>query len=561
MKVEINNPILPGFHPDPCALCVGDDYYIATSTFEWFPGVRIYHSKDLVTWDLVSMPLDSFELLDMRGIEASDGIWAPCFSFSDGIFYLIYTVVHSSHQYPFKDTPNYVTTAKDIKGPWTKPRYLNSSGFDPSLFHDKDGTKWLINMEWDYRKNEGGSQFTGILLQEYKDGNLIGEAKNIFKGTLRSFTEGPHLYYHNGYYYLLCAEGGTAYKHAVTLARSKELMGPYEVHPKNPILTSWEGKMIKDAPYDERTFWSDIGSSRLKKAGHASLCKGRDGRWYLFHLCARPLPGSRFCVLGRETAMQEVEWKEDGWLYLKEGGNHPYDKVVIETPKDKKESELKQVNNNEKNIDWVNRDIIYTFGDEAFRNDFQTLRIPYDSKYMSIQARKGYLRLVGRESIVSRYYQTLLARRQTDFTFWASTVFEFHPTSFQHLAGLIYRYDEENQYYLFISYDEERMTQTITSAAVRAGDYKIMVQQEMNENVHELGIAVRESRAQFFYKQKGCKYHLGKDFDITNLSDDFTYGFTGAFIGICVQDLRNQSVYADFQSFRYSTNMDKMMET
>jgi xylan 1,4-beta-xylosidase len=558
MKEEIVNPIFKGFHPDPSVVRVGEDYYVATSTFEWYPGIRIYHSKDLKTWELVSAPLNNLELLDLRGVESSDGIWAPCLSYSAGTFYIIYTVVHSAHRYPFKDTPNYVTTASNIRGPWSAPIYLNSSGFDPSLFHDKDGRKWLVNMQWDYRKRAGGKQFTGILLQEYKDGKLIGKAKNIFVGTKLSFTEGPHLYYRNGFYYLLCAEGGTSYKHAVTLARSKEVTGNYEVCPNNPILTSWEGKEVEEAPYVKESFLSDIGSSNLKKAGHASLVESRDGSWYLFHLCARPIDGTTRCVLGRETAIQEVEWREDGWLYLKNKTNHPSDSFFIENCFSMPLDDSVSVHGH-KGIDkktQASRKKVYEFYDEVFKEDFQTLRIPFDSNYMSLNERLGYLRLIGRESIYSRFYQTLLARRQEDFTFFATTSFEFNPSSFQHMAGLIYRYDENNQFYLFISFDEERDTNTINAAEVCAGDYRLLWQQEIKGVKFELGIYVKETVAQFFYNQdeKWCKF--GKEYDITNLSDDFTYGFTGAFVGICVQDLCSQTVYADFKNFCYTPNME-----
>lgn len=556
MREERMNPILAGFHPDPSVIRVGEDYYVATSTFEWYPGVRIYHSIDMKTWNFIAAPLNNLELLDMRGIEASDGIWAPCLSYSEGIFYLIYTIVHSSHRYPFKDTPNYVTTATNMKGPWSKPVYLNSSGFDPSLFHDKDGRKWLVNMQWDYRKATGGKQFTGILLQEYKDGRLVGTIKNIFQGTKLSFTEGPHLYYRNGFYYLLCAEGGTSYKHAVTLARSKELTGPYEVHPSNPILTSWEGKIVEEAPYEEATFPEDIGSSTLKKAGHASLVKASDDTWYMFHLCARPIKGTSYCVLGRETAVQEVEWREDGWLYLKNDTKHPSDSFGVHndetvlTPMTAQQAYIKAQQTKKEC-----RQKVYEFNSEDFRNDFQTLRIPYDSKYMSLDAREGYLRLTGRESIFSRFYQTLLAKRQEDFTFFASTLFEFKPTSFQHMAGLIYRYDENNQYYLFVSFEEERKTKTINAVEVKRGNYKLAEQQEIEGETFEIGLFVKNANAQFFYKNKNSWTEFGEVFDITNLSDDSTNGFTGAFVGICVQDLGNQTVYADFKNFVYASDM------
>ena len=160
----IRNPILPGFNPDPSICRVGGDYYIATSTFEWYPGVQIHHSKDLVNWTLIGRPLTRASQLDMRGNPDSCGIWAPCLSHADGLFWLVYTDV-KRYDGNFKDTHNYIVTARDIAGPWSEPFYANSSGFDPSLFHDDDGRKYLVNMLWDWRP--GHNRFGGIVLQEY----------------------------------------------------------------------------------------------------------------------------------------------------------------------------------------------------------------------------------------------------------------------------------------------------------------------------------------------------------------------------------------------------------
>jgi xylan 1,4-beta-xylosidase len=199
---QIVNPILPGFNPDPSICRKGDDYYIATSTFEWFPGVQIHHSKDLMHWQLLTRPLVRTSQLDMVGNPNSGGIWAPCLTYADGLFWLIYTDVKSLKG-AFKDTHNYLVTASDINGPWSEPVYLNASGFDPSLFHDDDGRKWLVNMLWDFRPNR--NKFAGIVLQEYSvfQKKLIGPIKNIFKGTKIAVTEGPHLYKRNELYYLL----------------------------------------------------------------------------------------------------------------------------------------------------------------------------------------------------------------------------------------------------------------------------------------------------------------------------------------------------------------------
>lgn len=204
----IKNPILPGFNPDPSILRVNDDYYIATSTFEWFPGVQIHHSRDLIHWKLITRPLKRLSQLNMIGNPSSCGIWAPCLSYDNGTFYLIYTDLKTRSEI-FMDIHNYMVMSNDILGDWSEPIYLNSSGFDPSLFHDDNGKKWLVNMIWDYRK--GKTPFGGIILQEFslKEKRLIGEAINIFKGSSLGVTEGPHLYKKDGYYYLLTAEGGT----------------------------------------------------------------------------------------------------------------------------------------------------------------------------------------------------------------------------------------------------------------------------------------------------------------------------------------------------------------
>ncbi len=319
---EIRNPILPGFNPDPSVLRVGEDYYIATSTFEWYPGVQIHHSRDLANWRLVTRPLTRAAQLDMRGDPDSGGIWAPCLTHADGLFWLVYTDV-KRRDGAWKDSHNYVVTAPAIEGPWSDPVYLNSSGFDPSLFHDEDGRKWLVNMVWDHRQ-QGGDRFGGILCQEYSvaEKRLVGEVRNIYRGSDHKLTEGPHLYRRDGYYWLLTAEGGTGYEHAVTMARSRDLFGPYETDPQKHLLTS------KDAP-----------EAYLQRAGHADIVETQAGEHYLVHLCSRPLdatrgdaPGrvvgiheedARRSPLGRETAIQKLIWKAGEFPRLAHGGCVP----------------------------------------------------------------------------------------------------------------------------------------------------------------------------------------------------------------------------------------------
>ncbi|HMN43227.1 MAG TPA: glycoside hydrolase family 43 protein, partial [Povalibacter sp.] len=408
----IRNPILTGFNPDPSICRVGDDYYIATSTFEWYPGVQIHHSRNLTDWELIARPLDRADLLDMRGEPDSCGVWAPCLTWHDGLFHLVFTDV-KRFDGNFKDTHNYLTTSPRIDGAWSTPVYLNSSGFDPSLFHDIDGRKWLVNMVWDHRPDR--SRFGGIVLQEFsvREQRLVGPVHRIFSGSELGLTEGPHLYRFGDYYYLLTAEGGTGYDHAVTLARSKSLLGPYEVHPERHIVTA------RNRPDDE-----------LQRVGHGDIVQAADGSFYMTHLCSRPLRSIRRSPLGRETALRKLTLDSDGWFRLAVESASP--------PPSAKPTYERE----------------YRFDAEGLPNDFQWLRSPEPQALFSLSEHPGHLRLYGRESVGSPFHQALVARRQTHFCFEATTELEYEPDNFQQAAGLICYYNAHKFHYLYVSWDE-----------------------------------------------------------------------------------------------------------
>jgi xylan 1,4-beta-xylosidase len=558
--IYVSNPVLPGFHPDPSILRVDDTYFIANSTFEWYPGVEIHRSKDLINWESVPSPLNEKRLLDMRGNASSCGIWAPCLSYSDGLFYLIYTNVRSWNSGPWKDTPNYLTTAPSIEGPWSDPVFLNASGFDPSLFHD-DEKKWLVNMEWDYRQPNDVYKFTGILLQEYspKEKKLVGPVRKIFSGTHIKLTEGPHLYKKNGWYFLLTAEGGTQYEHAVTIARSKNIEGPYEVHPSNPLLTS----------YGQPDLY-------LQKAGHASWCDTPGGRTYLAFLCGRPLPGTRNCVLGRETAIAELFWADDGWPYIKYPEAKPADNFGASVPNYPDNGFIPPVTITEKPAPY-SKAKIYRFDSRALGNDdaaparrpdhrggdghpeaidpdFKTLRTERCPAVYSLSARKGFLRLRGGESPVSHFNQTLLARRQMDFSFAVETFMEFEPSCFQELAGITWRYDEDNQYLFAVSHDERKgrvlSVQTMIGKSYRRSEDTIL---PATKGIY-LGLTVHEKAGMFRYSFDGKIWNTMRPvLDAAILSDEYyREGFTGAFVGMFCVDTASYSAYADFEWFSYT---------
>ncbi|KAH7128503.1 beta-xylosidase [Dendryphion nanum] len=525
---QVRNPILPGFNPDPSVLRVGEDYYIATSTFEWYPGVQIHHSKDLANWDLVVRPLNRKSQLDMRGAPDSCGVWAPCLTHDGERFWLVYTDVKRKDG-SFKDTPNYIVHSKTIEGPWSEPIYANSSGFDPSLFHDDDGKKWFVNMIQDHRRRP--RSFAGIRLQEFdpKAEKLVGRTKNIFRGTELDLVEGPHLYKRNGWYYLLTAEGGTAYEHACTLARSRDIGGPYELHPQKYIITS------KDAPL-----------AALQRAGHGDIVDTPDGKTYVVHLSGRPTTQFRRCVLGRETSIQEAYWGEDDWLYVKNG---PVPSLFVDVPGERDDTQY-----------WTEQR--YTFDSEkGLHKDFQWLRTPEPERIFNIK--DGKLQLTGRESVGSWFEQALVARRQTHFSYDAETVIDFSPTDERQFAGLTAYYCRFNFFYLTVTAHEDGQRELLilsSQASHPEGKLNFPLAEPVqipNEGKVKLALSIRGKQLQFSYAlgEEELK-KVGPVYDASILCDELgghlAHGsFTGAFVGVAASDINGTALTADFDYFVY----------
>jgi xylan 1,4-beta-xylosidase len=532
--MKIQNPILAGFNPDPSIVRVGDDYYIATSTFEWYPGVQIHHSRDLVHWRLLTRPLSRPSQLNMLGDPDSCGVWAPCLTHADGQFWLIYTDVkrYGRASQPgaggatLRDMHNYLVTCDTIDGEWSDPVFLNSSGFDPSLFHDDDGRKYLVNMLWDHRPNT--NRFAGIVLQEYSvaERKLVGPRKNIFKGTPIGFTEAPHLYKRCEYYYLITAEGGTGWGHAVTMARSRAIDGPYELHPDTYILTS------RDRP--------DVA---LQRAGHADLVETQHGDTYMVYLCGRPLPNRGRCTLGRETAIQRMIWGDDGWLRTTDGrgtaqtvADDPGLPADVVTPVRSRED----------------------FDASELPVDFQWLRSPWPEELYSVTARPGFLRLYGRESIGSHFRQSLVARRQQAHCVSVRTVIDFEPEHYQQAAGLVCYYNSAKFHYLYISHEDtvgkhirvmsclpDQVASDVFTAPIAIGGGRVELRAEIDLERLYLG-----------YRVAGREWEwIPQLFDASILSDEASApgapNFTGAFVGVACQDLSGGGFHADFDWFEY----------
>lgn len=548
----IQNPILKGFCPDPSIIRVGEDYFIATSTFEWWPGVRLWHSTDLQNWQQIPSPLQRESQLNLQGDPCSGGVWAPCLTYDGYRFFLVYTDVKTKKG-RFYNTHNYVVWADDIYGPWSEPVYLNSIGFDPSLFHDTDGRKYLVNMI---------NGFKGILVQELEPEtmNLIGERKLVYEGSGLGCLEGPHIYHIGDWYYLVAAEGGTGYDHGVTMARAKSVWGPFETAPNNPIITS-----EKDDP------------NALQKCGHGDLVNTPEGEWYMVHLCSRPVPGTKWCTLGRETAIQKLILKEDGWFEMGAGNNYGQwttPGLGEGTGNCAEKSPAEGIN------------FVDCFEEKVLDLRYSAPRINYQ-QFVDLEARPGYLRLKGMESMNSLHKVAHLAVRQQAYTCVAETGLEFAPEYEEQMAGLSYAYDARNFYVVVKTVDAKGQT---VLCMLKCDTEVITDECEPilipKEGVLHLKVEVFDEgrQGQFFYyverksvdiiaTQKGASAQksaksqtvldvmpsepegkewkkIGPSFTTQLCSDEYARGFCGAHFGMYVHDMTGLGLCADFDYFK-----------
>jgi xylan 1,4-beta-xylosidase len=529
----IQNPVLTGFHPDPSICRVGDDFYLATSTFEWWPGVRIHHSRDLRHWRHLGYALDRVSQLDMNGCPNSCGIWAPCLTHADGLFWLIYTNVRAGGATVVHDTPNYLVTAERPEGPWSEPVYLNSSGFDPSLFHDDDGKKYIVQM----MTGEAATprRFDGIIVQEYdpRAKRLVGGVVKIWEGSPIGITEGPHLLKKDVWYYLITAEGGTSARHAVSICRSRDLFGPYEVHPQNPILTAWQK--------DNMPLWS---------TGHGCFVDTPRGEWFMAHLCQRPLQrpgrlvlereGNKCVPLGRETAIQGIRWDADGWPRLAHGDNSPRLEVPVDLPEHP----------------WPAEPESDPFAGPALPPEWNTMREPAHESWLSFTRRPGALSLRGRDSLHSFFDQSVVARRLRHLRASAEVFVRFAPVHFKQAAGLLAYYDHRHYHYL-------RITGAGPGRA-KLGIYSSEFDKLSRHEVAEFPVATDGIRLRMEMRETELRfaYAIGADaawtpiertFEATMLGDWVSPngGFTGTYWGVCCQDLATRDAWASFSEFRY----------
>lgn len=514
MTKTFQNPIIPGCYPDPSICRVGDDYYLVNSTFAYFPGLPIFHSRDLVHWQQIGHAIDRLSQIDLREIHPACGLYAPTIRYSNGIFYIINTLVAGKGR-----SGNFIITATNPAGPWSEPYWLEAEGIDPSLFFDDDGRVWYVG-----NRTATNPQYEGhteIWLQELDlpSMQLIGETWAIWDGAVKGavWAEGPHIYKIDGFYYLLASEAGTEHHHALSVARSESIQGPYKGNRGNPILT--HRHLGLDYPI--------VGT------GHADLVQTATGEWWMVLLAMRPYDGY-FFNLGRETFLAPVRW-EDGWPIISPGtGRVEFHYPVPNLPE----------------VSWPQ---------PAARDDFDTptlnliwtfLRTPPETPFHSLSEKPGSLRLFLRpEHLAEHSNPSFVGRRQQHIHFVAETKMDFTPQSADECAGLVLIQNTDFHFRFVVT---QSVTPIIRLTRRAEGKEEILAEQAIPTGPIHLKVEAHGQSYNFYAGQPNAWQPIAQNVDGRILSTPVAGGFVGAWIAMYASSNRKPSKnYADFDWFEY----------
>jgi len=496
---QYSNPILQGFYPDPSIVRVGRDYYLVNSTFIWFPGIPVFHSRDLVNWTQIGNAIDRSSQLNFAKLNTWQGVYAPDITFHAGTFYIINTCVPCGG--------NFVITAKNPAGPWSEPTWLPIDGIDTSLFFDEDGSAWIINNG----PPEEKPRYEGhraIWLQQFdtKQMKLIGPRKVLIDSGVHPeenpiWIEGPHIFRKDGAYYLIAAEGGTAEGHSEVVFRSDKVTGPYVPFADNPILTQ-----------------RDLKGSPITSTGHASFVKTPSGDWWSVFLGVRPYDDQNFNT-GRETFLMPVRW-EQGWPRITDhGARVPW---VARRP----------------NLPAGPRAPVPTSGSFTIRDEFNGSKLPPYWMMMRNPVGKwwrlagGALHLDARGTALGDMGNpSLWARRQQHLNATVTTRVRFSPPSDAAEAGLVAMQNDEYFYYLAVGRDHGKRVVRLRRRAggpdAMAG--AVLASSPIPNGPIELRINARGAAYDFGWSADGKSWHsLARNADGTLLSTKKSGGFVGA---------------------------------
>jgi alpha-N-arabinofuranosidase len=512
---EYRNPILAGFYPDPSICRVGDDFYLVNSTFTWWPGIPVFHSRDLVNWEQIGSVITRRTQADFKGIGVSRGVFAPALRFHDGLFYLVTTLVDSGD--------NCFFTAKDPAGPWSDPVFLREvEGIDPSFFFDDDGRAWLINNGPPPENRPLYQGHRAIWLQEFdvKTQKLVGPRSIIVNGGTDIskkpvWIEGPHIYKRNGWYYLVCAEGGTAEDHSQVVFRSKTVTGPYEPWTENPILTQ------RDLPAER--------SNSVTCSGHADFVALEDGSWWTVFLACQPYFGNLYNT-GRETFLLPVTWTKDEWpRILPPATPIPIVHKKPALPAAGKAAAIPLTGT------FTLRD---EFDQPTLSPSWYTLRGPGQS-WISLTAEAGSLSIQARpDTLGGKGVPSFLARRQQHAHCVATTSLK-PPTEPKIAAGLAAFQNETHHFFFGVRKKGDGLevfleraateltgpkTETIATATLPVSD---SIELRINASGRNYSFAYATSEEHW--------QNLASDVDGSLLSTQVAGGFVGTFIGLHVR--------------------------
>ena len=527
MPGTFRNPILPGFYPDPSICRVGDDYYLVNSTFEYFPGLPIFHSRDLVHWRQLGHVLDRPSQLPLDGVYASGGLYAPTIRYAGGTFYVINTLVGGTTK-----KGNFIVTATDPAGPWSEPYWLeNAPGIDPSLFFDDDGRAWYVG-----NRIPSQSQFEGhreIWLQELdlQSMCLVGDVHVLWDGALKGgvHAEAPHVYKKDGMYYLMIAEGGTSHDHAVTIARSAKITGLYEGNRRNPIMT--HRHLGLDYPI--------VGT------GHADLVETQFGEWWMVLLAMRPY-GGYFYNLGRETFLVPVRW-EEGWPVVAAGSGRV--ESVGQAP-------------NLPEHRWPSLPVCDHFETQTLALHWNFLRTPRED-FWSLSTRPGYLRLQLRpERLTDQANPSFVGRRQQHMRFAARAALEFKPQHDHECAGLVLLQNNEFHFRFIITGGAATTVRLVKRSTpepslgllpIQTGTDVTLVERPIEGDRFYFKVEADGQAYNFYIATKPEAWEpVAEGVDGRILSTPFAGGFVGAYIGMYASSNGQPSDnMADFDWFEY----------
>lgn len=511
---RFSNPILSGFYPDPSICRVGEDYYLVTSTFAYFPGLPIMHSKDLVSWHQIGSALTSKEQLDLTGAGVSRGLFAPSISFHDSLFYITCTLVDRGG--------NFVITAKDPRGPWSNPMFLPEvKGIDPSLFFDGTRAYILFNSEApDHQPLYDGHRTIRMYEFDHQQLKVTGEEKIVINGGTDIskkpvWIEAPHLLKKDGYYYLFCAEGGTEFNHSEVVFRSQSISGPYQSFSNNPILTQRHLDSTRANP--------------ITSTGHAELVQTQQGDWYAVFLGCRPYQGDHYNT-GRETFMAPVAW-ENGWPVINPG----FHEVQYSYPAPAMSKNMFTTGINEFATGQAFSD---HFDTKTLNNRYVFLRTPQKT-WHNFDYKKGYLTIELQPETCSEPKNiAMVADRQNHLNGYVSTRMRFQTQADNEKAGLLIFQNENHYYFMCKSADKglpvvqlykgpgnryaQMGPQLITSIPLRKKNAGIIFKVEVDEKGYN-----------FYYSIKKDKWLLLRSsMDRTYLSTRTAGGFVGCVYGL-----------------------------